>query len=65
MFGIFQNLTIFYNAVLSLRNLTEIETDKEVIALLQSGGGGGGNFTAPSPCCFLPNSSQTVNTVTF
>ena len=28
-------------------------------------GGGGGNYTAPSPGCFLPNNSKTVNTVTF
>ena len=28
-------------------------------------GGGGGNFIAPYPCCFLPNNSKTVKTVTF
>ena len=52
MFRIFQNLTIFYNAVLSLRNLTEIETDKEVIALLQSGGGGGEILPPPPLAVF-------------
>ena len=32
---------------------------------LNFGGGGGVNFTPPSPCCFLPNNSKWVNTVTF